>query len=130
MSVPVTDFILPMNLLIVEDNDEFREMLMAFFSKRFKSVQGANNGEEGFKAIQSQSFDFMITDVRMPIMSGVQLLQKLKENRIFLKTIILTGYSEQEVQSVKDDPMVLRVLSKPILPREILEILVSATRNA
>ncbi len=130
MSIPVTDIILPMNLLIVEDNEEYREMLMAFFSKRFKSVQGENNGEEGFKAIQSKNFDFMITDVRMPIMSGVQLLQKLKENRIFLKTIILTGYSEQEVQSVKDDPMVLRILSKPILPREILEILVSATRNA
>ncbi len=130
MSGPITDIILPMNLLIVEDNEEFRDMLMTFFSKRFKSVHGAGHGQEALNAIQGQSFDFMITDVRMPIMSGVQLLQKLKENRIFLKTIILTGYSEQEVQSVKDDPMVLRVLSKPILPREILEILVSATRNA
>ena len=74
-----------LNLLLVEDNEEFRNTIMKVFTELFKSVDFAQNGEIGlnkFKTSLEQDntpFDIVITDINMPVMNGIEMIEKIYE---------------------------------------------------
>ncbi|WP_455717328.1 response regulator [Anaerosporobacter sp.] len=56
----------------------------------------AGNGEEGIELIKTVNPDVVLLDINMPILNGLQMLQKLKENNIEVKVLILTIHNEIE----------------------------------
>ena len=68
-----------LKLLIVEDDEQLRNMLIQIFKPYF-SVYEAKNGREGFNIASSQTPDIVISDIMMPIMSGRELCKKIKSN--------------------------------------------------
>ncbi len=63
-----------MNILLIEDNQLFREILHQQLSTKDCHVFAANNGLEGLKILEHESIDLVLTDVQMPIMSGYEFL--------------------------------------------------------
>ncbi len=57
-------------------------------------VGDANNGEEALKIIEETNPDIIITDIRMPVMDGIEMIRKLKETGKNIKTIVLSAYDE------------------------------------
>ncbi|WP_088102014.1 response regulator transcription factor [Halalkalibacter urbisdiaboli] len=86
-------------------------------------VGEAKNGQEGIDVIEETNPDIVITDIYMPIMNGLEMIQELREKEFDGKVIILSGYSEFEHAR---QAMRLRIddyLSKPASPQTIKEVL-------
>lgn len=85
------------HLLLVEDNDEARQLLNDIFSSRYKITQAAN-GSEGLKAAIEHQPDIIISDVMMPEMSGTQMCAKLKRNvqTSHIPIVLLTARTAME----------------------------------
>jgi two-component system response regulator PilR (NtrC family) len=79
------------HILVVDDEKSICELLEITFRKEGHRVEVASNGEMAKRRLQSQIFDIVVSDIRMPDMSGVDLLQFCKEvspNSVF---ILITG---------------------------------------
>lgn len=79
-------------ILIVEDNDELRELMLSIFS-RYYHVKEAADGGEGLKMAQDGNPDLIISDVMMPVMDGLEMCRKLKDdiNTSHIPIILLTA---------------------------------------
>ncbi|WP_110930849.1 response regulator transcription factor [Paenibacillus bouchesdurhonensis] len=88
------------NLLIVDDEAETREALSSYFpwgEVGFEVVGQVNNGQEALAFIAGEErVDVVLTDIKMPIMSGVELAEKLYNNRRHIKIVFISGYRDFE----------------------------------
>lgn len=81
----------PFDLLVVEDDDQFREMASEWMKRKGHRVQSAANAQEALKLVGQQRFDVVLADMNMPGISGLELLQRLKADGVESEVIILTG---------------------------------------
>lgn len=90
-------------LLFVDDDDDFRAVAARHFRRHGFDVHEAASGEEALELIERRHFDVAILDMRMPGMSGLDLLEKLSLTDPECEAIILTGEGtiESAVQAMK-----------------------------
>jgi len=81
------------SLLVVEDDDESREILVAILSRKFPdvTVYSANNGRTGLELFKTHTPDIVITDINMPELNGLQMADKIRAIRPDIKLIVLTA---------------------------------------
>jgi CheY-like chemotaxis protein len=80
-----------LRLLIVEDHEPLRRLLVSCLEHAGYSVGWAANGDGVIERLQTESFDIVITDVIMPGKEGVQLMLELRELYPALKLIAMSG---------------------------------------
>jgi DNA-binding NtrC family response regulator len=79
------------DLLLVDDDEDFRSMTARNFRKRGHQVEEADSGEAVLKVIDNRDFDVAVVDLNMPGMSGIELLERLKEVGSDAEVVMLTG---------------------------------------
>lgn len=79
-------------ILIVDDEEELREILQKILTKAGYRVETAKNGEEGLLKFKERQFDLLITDLRMPARGGAEMLVQAERLDPAVKVIVLTGY--------------------------------------
>jgi DNA-binding NtrC family response regulator len=91
------------NVLVVDDEPDMRDALTAALRRDGLCISTAANGIEALEKVQAQSFDLIVTDVRMPRMGGLALLQELKRTFPSIPVIMMTGYGriEDAVEAMK-----------------------------
>jgi DNA-binding NtrC family response regulator len=91
------------DLLVVDDDDEFRDTMVRRFSRGGFRVANAANGSDALELAQRREFDVAVVDLMMPEMSGIDLLQKLGEQHVDCEVVLLTGNGtiETAVQAMK-----------------------------
>ena len=91
------------NILVVDDEPDMRDALTIALRREGLCISTAANGVEALEKVQGQSFDLIITDVRMPRMGGLALLQELKRTSPTIPVIMMTGYGriEDAVEAMK-----------------------------
>lgn len=91
------------SILVVDDEKNIREGIKKFLEMEKHDVDIASNGEEAFERIKESDFDIVIADLKMPIVSGDELLEKIMTIKPYIKVIILTGHGtiENAVESMK-----------------------------
>lgn len=87
-----------MNILIVEDEIKIRNGLNRLLSgyENHQVVGKAKNGKEGLELVQQLHPDLIFTDIQMPEMDGLEMLEQLKDTGETCHSVILTGYAEFE----------------------------------
>ncbi len=83
-------------LLIADDDLSLREFLTIFLRKEGYEVEVAANGARALEMLELQPFDLLLTDVRMPRMGGLDLLDAVKERGINTQVVVMTAYSSTE----------------------------------
>ena len=88
-------------ILFVEDEDLAREKLGKFLRRKFEEVELCANGLEGFLKFQEafnngKKFDFILSDINMPKMDGLEMLEKIREIDDEIPCIFLTARNESE----------------------------------
>lgn len=109
------------NVLIVDDEKEIRNglKLKIEWEKLGFHVQGeASNGIEALELLRSQPFHLLITDIRMPFMDGLTLLQNCALEFPHLKTIILSGHDDFSYLKSAIQFRARDYLLKPIVRRD------------
>lgn len=110
-------------ILIVDDNPHMYSLLsdiLEFFD--YKAV-GARDGEEALKILTQESFDMVITDLRMPKMGGMDLLRTLKDKFSHLPVVVITGFGTDSSKSDAFAAQADGFLAKPFKVEEIKELL-------
>lgn len=85
---------MPAKILIVDDDQDFLQLLEFDLKKNGYSVVLANNGEEGLSKCQTEKPDMILLDIKMPRMDGYTFVRRLKkeENTKTIPLIVLTSY--------------------------------------
>src|SRR5438093_1289848 len=86
----------PIRLLIVDDDDQLRETLVRRFQRQGMSVMSDARGEEALTKAESNRWDVALLDLHLPGISGIELLEKLKERQQELEAIMLTAHGSLE----------------------------------
>lgn len=84
------------HILVVEDDEQMNDMLESTLQSQGYTVSTAFNGQQAIDRCQQESFDLIITDVRLPGMDGVEMLDRIKKIRPRLKSIVITGYASED----------------------------------
>ncbi|MCK5076338.1 MAG: response regulator [Calditrichia bacterium] len=80
-------------ILVVEDEEVIRSIFQETFTAWEFEVESAENGREALKKTEQNNFDIIITDLNMPFMNGLELLNKLRDKKYGAEVIVITGFA-------------------------------------
>jgi len=83
-------------ILVVDDEQSMTQFLGIVLRKEGYSVTTVNNGKDALERTRAEDFDVVITDIKMPGMDGIQLLQGIKKHDPSLPVVIMTAYASQQ----------------------------------
>jgi DNA-binding response OmpR family regulator len=110
---------------IIEDDLAISQMYRLKFEAEGYAVETAENGELGLELIEQMRPDIVLLDLMMPIMTGEEMLKKLRATKwgTNIKVIILTNRGEQEISpEVKQLNVSALILKADMTPRQVAEI--------
>lgn len=110
-------------ILVVDDEEDTRTMLYELLTSEGHAVSTAPDAVEGLKIMNRSSFDVVITDMRMPMMEGMEFLAKIKATNPAARVIILTAYGNNPLYQEALEKGANDMLLKPIKNRELLQTL-------
>ena len=85
-----------LRVLIVDDEDDFRETIVKRLNARKIQAMGANSGIKALEVLKDNDFDVMVLDVKMPDMDGIETLRHVKAMKPEIEVIMLTGHASVE----------------------------------
>lgn len=110
-------------ILIVDDNPNMSSLLCEMLEVfDYESVR-ANDGAQALDALGRDQFAMVITDMRMPNMSGLELLKAVKENHPKIPVVLISGYSVADMEGGIDGVHPDGFLGKPLMMSDIERLL-------
>ena len=109
-------------ILIVEDEPTAAFSLGRMLEHLNESyrVNIAHSGEEALDALNNQPVDLLVTDLRMPGISGLELIRRVRASSPQTQAILITAYGSAEVETEAHRLGVCRYISKPFLVEDLL----------
>jgi two-component system response regulator HydG len=107
-------------ILVIDDDEGVRESMGRMLRGAGYAVEMAETGEAGLALARGNAFDVILSDMRMPGISGIEVLQKLREQRVDSAFIIMTGFGtvDSAVESMKLGAV--DFVQKPFFREELL----------
>jgi len=110
------------NILIIDDEPVIREALSEILTNANYSVMTASDGEEGYNTLINDPYDLVITDIKMPKLGGMPLIEKIRgEFSVVLPIIVITGHGTIDIAMESMRHGTQAFILKPFTPREILD---------
>lgn len=113
-------------ILVADDEAGIRNVLFDLLSTKGFSVTLAEDGVESLDRMRSHHFDLLITDLRMPRLTGLEVLKKMKEEGRSEQVIVMTGDPIRQSELGQDLQPVHTLLQKPFRLRSFLDVVSSA----
>jgi two-component system, NtrC family, response regulator HydG len=79
-------------VLVAEDEEITLKHILTVLKSEGYEAYGTSNGNEALEKIEKENFELLIADIKMPGLTGIELLEKIKERRLDTEVIIITGY--------------------------------------
>lgn len=110
-------------VLYVEDDPVIRQEFTHFLNRFFFKVDTAANGKEGLNTALSYEYDLIISDIEMPYMNGLDMIEKIKEQKPHQATLLVSAHHEITMMQRSIEIGVDGYLFKPILPNQTIALL-------
>lgn len=121
--VQMSDLDKQLKILIVEDEPDLRQVIQDFFENFGWQVGVASNGKQAIDALLATKYDMVLSDIRMPILTGVDMLKKLppqiKKETAFVMMSGFSLHSERAVQELGASKLLAKPVTAKTLMREI-----------
>ncbi|MDQ6528957.1 sigma-54 dependent transcriptional regulator [Flavobacterium sp. LHD-85] len=116
-------------ILVIEDDIAFCKLLEKFLIKKAYDVTIAFSAVEAREAVKNESFDLILTDLRLPDSDGIGLMSEFKNSHPHIPVILMTGYSDVNtaVKAIKNGAA--DYISKPFNPDEVLLVITNALQT-
>ncbi len=124
----------PFSILVVDDEEAMRESLSAWLRKDGHRVDAASSGPEALERLKESEVDLVLSDIKMPGMDGLELLQRIKAAYPDILVIMITAYAtiESAVQAMKlgaadyllkpfDPEHLMLLIEKMVQTRELMD---------
>lgn len=111
-------------VLVIDDDESMRFMMQ---SKLFQSGYNVTLAASGSHAVQifqtGKNFDLVLCDLKMPLKTGIDVIRFMKDNKIVIPTIIVTGFPERDKIIAAAQMGVQDVLVKPVRHQELMKMI-------
>lgn len=123
------------NILLVDDEKDFAQAMSTLLSAEGFQVSLAHSGTEALSVFDRNQFDLIVTDLKMPIMDGIELVRQVRKLNPNQPIVIVTGFPGQltpwnrRLNETEEDVLELGSLSylvKPFQPKRLIEVVKSA----
>lgn len=109
-----------LTILIVEDEEDARAALSSMAELDFKYVYTAENGCAGLDMYQKYKPDIILTDIQMPCMSGLEMLDEIRKNSADVLAIFISAHSDVQTLLQAIDLKINAYIVKPFLYKDVL----------
>jgi CheY-like chemotaxis protein len=120
------------SILVVDDDES-----VAFFTRENLADLGADytieavtSGKEAWQRLASEPFDLVIADLRMPDMTGLELLRRAKQRYPQTQLILMTAFGSDKVRADARQLQVYRYITKPFRMEDLLDTARAALEGA
>ena len=118
-----------LNILYAEDEAMLREDLQTTLSKLFANTFTATNGQEAIEIFKKEKIDLILTDINMPIMNGIELINEVKKlQQDELQIIVLSAHNEVRLLTNLINIGVDGFLNKPLNKEKMIDILYKSAK--
>jgi PAS domain S-box-containing protein len=118
-----------LNILYVEDDTSTREELEYFFSTKVNKLFVAKNGEEGFNLYKNEKPDIVVTDIQMPVLNGIDMIEKIRNIDNYVPIVVITAFSDTDYLFKAIKLNVNHYLTKPLNLISLVDILAKLSKN-
>ena len=112
-----------LKILYVEDDISLREEVSIFLSDIFESVELATNGQEGLDKLAQGKYDIVITDIRMPVMDGIEMIENIKLLYPEQPILVTSAHNEIEYLVKLIHLGVDNFITKPLQSEQVFKVL-------
>ena len=109
-------------ILIVDDEKVIREILSDFLAMEGYVVRAVEDGVAALKELRLRPYDLVISDLKMPNMGGIELLEKISEENLNVLTVIMTGYGTVETAIEAMKKGAYDYILKPFKVEEVVHV--------
>jgi len=109
-------------ILVVDDERVIREILAEFLALEGFTVHTVEDGEKALTELRLRPYDLLITDLKMPKISGLQLLEKIEQERLGVLTVLMTGFGTVETAIEAMKKGAYDYLLKPFKVEEVIHV--------
>ena len=117
------------SVLIVDDERSMRDFLKILLEKEGHQVSTSDSGTHALDTLKKQSVDVIVSDIRMPGMTGIELLETVKEHSPELPVIMITAFASPDDAVLAMKNGAFDYISKPFNVDEIKSVIESATNK-
>lgn len=113
------------NVLVVDDEEDLTWSIAKHLSKDKDkyNLNTVNSGADALDLLKKKSIELVISDIRMPEISGLDLLMKVRENYPDTKVIIMTAYGSSEIQEEANERGCFKYIEKPFEINELRQMI-------
>ena len=109
------------SVLVVDDDEAVRLVTSEMLKRLEYQITCANGGQEALDILQQETFDIVLLDVGMPVMSGVEAYSHMRKRSPDQDIVFMTGYSKEEITGLDNDHT--WILPKPFSLQQLSAIL-------
>ena len=113
------------SILIAEDEKQLLNSMVEYLELFFENVYTAEDGLSAYEIYKKHKPDVIVTDINMPRLDGLSMIEKIRKNDLQTKIIITTAHSEKEKLMQAIELHLVKYLIKPIQSDELKELLLS-----
>ncbi|MBU3144010.1 response regulator [Clostridium sp. CF012] len=110
-----------LKVLYIEDEDFARNELAIFLKRRVGVLLTAKNGEEGLKTFNENRPDLVLTDLIMPVMGGIQLIDEIRKTGSSCPVIVISALSDSQTIIKTIDQGIVKYIIKPLNTNELIK---------
>jgi diguanylate cyclase (GGDEF)-like protein len=107
--------------LYVEDEESIRDVFSVMLRRYFKELYVGTNGEEGYRLFLEKKPDLTISDIRMPVMDGIEMAKKIKEKDPNAYIIFITAFSDTDYLKAALEIGVEGYITKPVEKEKLIK---------
>ena len=117
------------SILIVDDEESVRDSLFNWFTEDGYRVESAENAKKALTMLESESFDIILADIKMPGMDGLEMLRRIKSLKPDSIVIVMTAFAtvDTAVKALKDGAF--DYVTKPFDPDDLTHLIRNATKQ-
>jgi CheY-like chemotaxis protein len=117
------------SILLVDDDPGVAWALGRYFARAGFAVTTCGDGEEAIALLEYRDFDTVITDIQMPRLNGLALVDWLRTNRASTRVVVITAFGGPSIRHLSIKKGAILYLEKPVDPDLLAEALFSSTEE-
>lgn len=110
-------------ILVIDDDTNFNQLLVNFLNRNSYQAHAAYSAEEALKLVETNSFQLLLVDYKLPKMNGLEVTQLIKQKHPNIAVILMTNYADLKIAVNSIKIGAFDFVSKPIVPDELLKII-------
>ncbi|MBU1220555.1 response regulator [Myxococcota bacterium] len=116
-------------VLLIDDDPDISWMISRFLARSGFTVTLCANGNDAIEVLRNRDFNFVISDIQLPGINGIAVLEWIKANKPDIRVIIMTAYGAVTIKQISMGKGAILYLEKPIDPSLIIEVLKNEIKN-